>query len=113
MARLIKGIDVILYEKREAGKDGFGSPIYEVVQEVVENVLVGSPSAEESINELNLSGKRIAFVLGIPKGDNHNWEDAEVAFFGKRFKTFGGVMQGIEELVPMDWHKKVKVELYE
>ena len=35
-----------------------------------------------------------------------------VEFFGQKWRTYGGVQQYIEELVPLDWNKKVKVERY-
>ena len=65
----IKGIPVKLSVRTQKGIDDFNRPTYEVSQEVVENVLVGEPSAEDVVNELNLSGKRIAYTLAIPKGD--------------------------------------------
>lgn len=80
---------------------------------VVENVLVGEPSAEDVVNEINLSGKRIAYVLAIPKGDTHIWENTEVEFWGMTFKTVGIPTQGIDDNIPLEWNKKVKVERYE
>lgn len=109
----IKGIPVKLSVKTQTGIDGFNRPTYEVFQEVVENVLVGEPSAEDVVNELNLSGKRIAYTLAIPKGDTHVWEDTEVEFFGRKFRTIGLPTEGIEENLPLSWNKKVKVERYE
>ncbi len=108
----IKGIPVKLSVKTQTGIDGFKRPIYETSQEVVENVLVGEPSAEDVVNEINLSGKRIAYVLAIPKGDTHVWENTEVEFFGRKFCTIGFPTEGIEENLPLSWNKKVKVELY-
>ena len=70
------------------------------------------PTAEDIVNDLQLYGKRIAYTLGIPKGDAHDWENATVEFFGKKFRTYGGVTQGIEDLIPLLWNKKVKVERY-
>jgi hypothetical protein len=67
----IKGIPVKLSVRTQTGIDDFNRPTYEVSQEVVENVLVGEPSAEDVVNELNLSGKRIVYTLAIPKGDTH------------------------------------------
>lgn len=109
----IKGIPVKLSVKTQTGIDDFNRPTYEVSQEVVENVLVGEPSAEDVVNELNLSGKRIAYTLAIPKGDTHVWEDTEVEFFGRKFRTIGLPIEGIEENLPLSWNKKVKVERYE
>nr|DAQ03124.1 MAG TPA: Minor capsid protein [Caudoviricetes sp.] len=109
----IKGIPVKLSVKTQTGIDGFNRPTYEVFQEVVENVLVGEPSAEDVVNEINLSGKRIAYVLAIPKGDTHTWENTEVEFWGMTFKTVGIPTQGIDDNIPLQWNKKVKVERYE
>lgn len=107
------GISIILYEKMEAGTDPFGKPIYTEAPLVVENVLIGEPSSEDIVDALNLYGKRVAYTLGIPKGDMHTWEDSTVEFFGQRFRTIGFPTQGIEELIPLAWNKKVKVERYE
>lgn len=109
----IKGIPVKLSVRTQTGIDDFNRPTYEVSQEVVENVLVGEPSAEDVVNELNLSGKRIAYTLAIPKGDTHIWEDTEVEFWGMTFKTVGIPTQGIDDNIPLQWNKKVKVERYE
>lgn len=110
---LIKGIDIILYETIQSDTDPFGQPIFTETATTVSNVLVGEPSTDDVINEMQLSGKRILYTLGIPKGDRHDWKDKKVSFFGKTFKTFGEEIQGIEELIPLEWHKKIKVELYE
>ena len=95
------------------GYDRFGEPIYGYTPITVDNVLVGQPTVEERIDELNLSGKMIEYTLGIPKGDTHDWEDQIVEFFGKKFKTFGIPEMGIEENIPLAWHKKVKCERYQ
>lgn len=110
---MIHGTTVILQVKTQSGSDPFGAPIYTETPVNVENVLVGSPSAEERTEELNLTGRKIEYVLGIPKGDAHDWENVTVEFFGKKFRTFGIPEEGIEENIPMAWHKKVKCERFE
>ena len=110
---MIHGTTVILQVKAQSGFDPFGAPIYTETPVNVENVLVGSPSAEERTEELNLTGRKIEYVLGIPKGDMHDWENVTVEFFGKKFRTFGIPEEGIEENIPMAWHKKVKCERFE
>ncbi len=107
------GVSIILYNKTEVGTDDFGKPIYTETPVTVENVLIGEPSTEDIINEMNLTGKRLAYTLAIPKGDTHEWRDRTVEFWGERFRTFGMPTQGIEHLIPLDWNKKVKVEVYE
>ena len=70
---MLKGIDIILYEKTKTGEDGFHDLIYAENPVTVHNVLVGQPTAEEITTELQLTGRRIAYTLAIPKGDTHNW----------------------------------------
>jgi hypothetical protein len=112
MAR-IKGVTVTLINKVQIGTDPFDNPIYEDVEIEVDNVLVSPMSSEDVVNTLNLTGKKAVYTLAIPKGDENDWEDAEVIFFGERWRTFGFVTQGIEHLIPGDWNKKVMVERYE
>lgn len=109
---MIKGITVEILEKRQTGVDPFQRPIYEETIERVENVLIGEPSTDEVIETLNLTGKKLSYILGIPKGDNHEWEGKKVKFFGETFLVIGKPMQGIEENIPLLWNKKVKVESY-
>lgn len=93
--------------------DPFGKSITTEKSTTVENVLVAPLTSEELINELNLTGRKIAYQLAIPKGDNHDWENAEVEFFEERFRTVGSPTRGIEEMIPLDWNMKVKVERIE
>lgn len=109
----IKGITVILIDKVEIDKDPFGQPIYEDREIPVENVLVAPTSTDDVTNQLNLTGKKAVYTLGIPKGDKHNWENKEVKFFDQKWKVFGKGIQGMEDLIPLDWNKKVMVEAYE
>lgn len=108
----MRGVTVYLHVKTESGTDAFGAPIY--VDEVipVDNVLIGEPSSDQALQDLNLYGKRLAYVLAIPKGDDNVWTDTEVEFFGETFRTYGEPTQGIEDLIPLSWNKKVMVERY-
>lgn len=110
---LIRGIDVTLYEKRKTGTDGFNRPVYEEIPEVVGNVLIQPGTSSETLDTLNLTGKKLVYTLAIPKGDTHEWRNRKVEFFGKVFQTFGEPVQGIEAMLPLDWNMKVMVELYE
>lgn len=112
-ASIIKGVPVTLYEKTLTGYDAANRPTYTETPVTVENVLIGEPSTEDVTSEYNLSGKRVAYVLGIPKGDTHEWADRTVEFRGQKFRTVGVPTQGIDALIPLDWNKKVKVEAYE
>lgn len=108
----MRGISITLYDKTQIGIDDFNRPIYEDVPRTIENVLIGEPTTDQVIDELNLSGKRLAYTLAIPKGDTHEWTDRKVEFFGEVFRTFGKPTQGIDHLIPLSWNKKVKVERY-
>lgn len=109
----MRGITVTLYERTQTGTDAFGKKVYEETPVEIENVLVAPVSFSEAIEALNLTGKKIVYNLGIPKGDNHTWTACRVNFFGKDWKVCGIPQEGIEELVPTAWHKKVMVERYE
>lgn len=109
----IRGMTVILIDKKETGKDAFNQPIYEETEIEVQNVLVSPLSSEDAADMQNLLGKKAEYTLGIPKGDDHTWENREVRFFGRRWKTFGFTIEGMEEMVPLSWHKKVMVSAYE
>lgn len=110
---MLKGITITLYEKTESGRDSFNVPVYREDPVQVDNVLVAPASNTSATEELNLEGKIAIYTLGIPKGDTHEWEDRTVEFFGRKWKTIGPVIEGIEALVPTAWHKKIQVARYE
>ena len=112
MASVLKGITVNLITKEQTGTDAFNRPIVQEVTTAVDNVLVAplSQTGEEILSELSLNGKKAKYQLAIPKGDTHTWEDTEVEFFGFRWKTIGFSTIGIEDMIPLDWNRKVLVQ---
>ena len=94
----------------QTGTDGFGMPIYSYKSIPVHNVLVAPVSEAEILAATDLHGARVIYQLGIPKSDTHDWEDAEVEFFGHRFHQIGDVIRGIEAMIPLDWNAKIRVE---
>ena len=116
MGRL-RGRTLILYDKVETGIDPFGRSVYEDVPIEVENVLIGNPTPQEVIDTLNLTGKRAAYTLGIPKGDTNVWTDRKVRlpddFPAGKYRTIGFPASGQDELIPLDWSQNVMVERYE
>lgn len=108
----MKGTTVQLVVKTQIGTDSFGAPVYSETLASVDDVLVGSPTTDDITNTLNLYGKKIEYVLGIPKGDTHNWIDAEVVIWGERFRTVGYPTTGEQENIPLRWGQNVKVERY-
>ena len=69
---MLRGIDVVLYEKHQTGEDAFHAPVYEETPVTVHNVLVGAPDTAAIVNELTLTGRRLASTLALPKGDAHD-----------------------------------------
>lgn len=110
----LKGITVKVSVKMLVGKDAFNREIFEDAMEDVENVLVAplSQMNGEILNELSMNGKKALYQMAIPKGDTHSWEDTTVEFFGAKWKTVGFSTIGIEDLIPLDWNRKVIVERY-
>ena len=108
----MKGTTVQLVVKTQSSTDDFGNPVYTEELVSVSDVLVGSPSSDEMTNTLNLYGKTIAYVLGIPKGDTHSWVDTDVIIWGERFRTIGYPTTGEQENIPLRWGQNVKVERY-
>lgn len=109
----MRGMTVALTVRTAGTPDAFNNPTWEETTVNVANVLVGQPSTDEIEDSINLYGKRVEFILGIPRGDTHNWEDTTVLFFGHKFRTFGAVERGIEENIPGPWTRRVRVCRYE
>lgn len=84
--RILKGMDVELWNGKQF--------------EVVNNVLVGSPSADGC-----------SYTLGIPKGDTNSWIDKKLRFFGRTFRTIGYPQQGIAENIPLYWDKNITAQM--
>lgn len=105
----MRGTTVILFEKRFAGFDALNNPTFTAEPVPVADVLVGEPSTDEVLSSTSLFGKKLEYMLGLPKGDTHDWTNTRVEIFGKEFETFGDVIEGIEANVPTRWHKKVRV----
>lgn len=108
----MRGISITLYTTTQTSTDEFNRPVFAETPVTVENVLIGEPSTDDIVAEINMTGKRLAYTLAIPKGDTNDWTDKTVEFFGEKFKTIGEPTQGIDHLIPLSWNKKVKVERY-
>lgn len=109
----MKGITVKLYERHIVGRDAFNAPVYGETEYDVENVLVAPMSTAEVIDTLQLYGKKAVYQLAIPKGDEHEWTGNRVEFFGESWRVISLSSEGIEDLIPLDWNKKIQVARYE
>lgn len=108
----MKGMTVQLVKKTQSGTDPFGAPIE--TEEIVDvpDCLVGQPTSDDIAATMEMYGKKIAYVVGVPKGDENEWVDTDVIICGERFRTIGYPMTGIQENIPLRWGKNVKVERY-
>lgn len=110
----IRGITVTLYDLAQTGADPLNKVQYMEVPVEVDNVLVAPVSSTEQLETFSLTGRRAVYQLGIPKGDTHNWTAGRrVSFFGADWRIIGIPTEGIEEMIPLSWNKKVQVERYE
>lgn len=106
----IKGITVTLIQMVQTGVNALNEAVYSPQAVDVENVLVAPATEQEILDTINLTGRRAVYTLGIPKGDTHDWANQRVRFFGNEWRTIGEPIEGIEELIPLSWNKKVRVE---
>lgn len=113
----MRGITVTLYEQVQSGSDPFGAPVYTETATPVDNVLVGQPTTDDVTSSVSMYGRKIEFMLGIPKGDTHDWENKKVswtdAYGVHTVQTFGIPITGIEANIPTPWHMKVRCAAYE
>ena len=112
----MRGITVTLYKKTQNGTDALNRPVYIETAETVDNVLIGEPTTDDITSSTALYGKQITYMLGIPKGDTHDWKDKKVSWtdsYGTHtVRTFGFPITGIEANIPGKWHMKVRCEAY-
>jgi len=113
MVTAIKGQTVKLYTMTKTGVDDFNQPVYSEASVDVDNVLIEPADNSAIVDEMQISGKHLSYVLHIPKGDTHTWKDTKVEFYGAVWRTFGDCLIYDEALTPLDWNKKVKVERYD
>ena len=110
----MKGITVTLYERTQTGTDELNNPTYTETATSIDNVLVAPVSSTELTEIYNLTGRKAVYQLAIPKGDAHGWTAGHrVDFFGQSWRIIAMPEEGIEQLIPLSWNKKVKVEIYE
>lgn len=110
----IRGITITLYDVAQTGTDPLNKPIYNEVPVVVDNVLVAPVNSTEQLETFNLTGRKAVYQMAIPKGDSHEWAAGKkVRFFDANWRIIGIPTEGIDELIPLDWNKKVQVERYE
>lgn len=105
--RLIPQVDTGVRDELDAPILADGTPI------LVENVLIAPSSSAEILDSINLTGRKAVYTLGIPKGDTNEWEDQIVEFFGQRWKVIQFPLEGLDDLIPLSWNKKVMVERYD
>ena len=98
--------------------DPFGAPVATGETTVdVDNVLIGEPTTDEILTSVSMYGRRTQYVLGIPKGDTHDWLGRHVSWtdaHGRTInvRTFGEMITGVTANIPGPWDAKVRAEVY-
>lgn len=110
---MIKGQNILLYEKKQIETDPVGAPVYEETAVEIPDVIIAPVSSEEAIQDTDLYGIKTVYELCIPKDDDHEWKHRKVSFFGSDWQTVGEPVQYIDDNVRLRWNKKVKVARYE
>ena len=113
--KLLRGITVTLYVKSEGETDAFNRPILTETPVQVDNVLVQplERTTDVPTERTDLTGEKTSYILGIPKGDTHDWKNCRVDFWGESYKTESGEWQGIESMIPGDWNRKILCRRYD
>ena len=108
----MKTMTVQLAVKTEGAPNPFGMPTETEQLIDVPGCLVGQPSTDDIAQTMEMYGKKIAYVVGVPKGDVNSWVDTDVIIWGERFRTIGYPETGIQGNIPLKWGQNVKVERY-
>lgn len=114
---MLRGVTVTLYTETKTGTDALNAPIYKETPVEVENVLIAEPTTDDLAVSTAIYQKVVRCMLGIPKGDTHDWQDKHVSWTDSygvthHYRTFGFPITGIEENIPGPWHMKVRCEAY-
>ena len=99
--------------RTQTGVDELNRPTYEVIWEDVSGCVVGSPSSEDVENEMNLSGKRIAYEILLPNNDTHTWAGTDVKIQDKPYRVIGDVKESFISFSHIPCNKLISVEAYE
>lgn len=99
--------------RTKAGIDALNRPVYAEAWEEVSGCVVGSPDSEDIESEMNLSGKRIAYEILLPKDDAHTWAGASVRIGSKVYRVIGDVKESFLNLPHIPCNKRISVEAYE
>ena len=114
--KMIKGVTVTLYTRTETGtRDAFGRMGVTETAVTVDNVLIQplQRTTDVPTEATNISGEKTSYILGIPKGDTHDWKNCRVDFWGESYRTESGEWQGIEAMIPGDWNRKIVARRYD
>lgn len=110
---MLRGISVELQKLEEVGRDAFNHPIYSESWIEVQNVLVSPSASVDQTDTTNLTGDMSTYMLCVPKGDQNEWKNRLVRFWGKTWETDGEPREYIEDMLPLSWNKQISVKCYE
>ena len=107
------GTSVVVRTPQATEADRFGNEQYYFIETVVENVLV-APGATESLEASRPEGARVAYTLHFPKSFDGLLEGCEVVLpppWDGVYRVIGNPMPYMEGLCPTRWNRTVEVEV--
>lgn len=109
--QFLKGETVTVHREEMVGRDSHNNPIYEQVDEVVENVLI-APGPRTDIEESHRpSGTKVAYNLHFPRGYPTTLRGAQVSVRGDEpLAVIGDPRHFNEHNTPGPWTMPVEVE---
>lgn len=105
------GERVVVHRSEMVGKNAHNQPIYEWVEETVDNVIV-APGPRTDIPEVaRPDGTTVAWSLHFPKRYSHSLRGARISVRGEEpARVIGDPKPYTPENTPGDWNLPVEVE---
>lgn len=108
---MIKGVAVTVRTPSSSSKDRFGNPVVTYTETTVENVLV-SPGATENLEASRPDGIMVDFTLHFPKTFNGVLEGCQVVLpepWAGTYEVIGAPYPYIDANTPTEWHIPAEV----
>lgn len=113
--KLLHGETVIVYNTIQIGIDEFNAPIYEEVEETVNDVLV-SPGTQNSVDSdvldsMRPDGALVKYTLHFPKSYTNDLTHHYISVRGHKTKVIGSPDHYTPENTPFQYNMSVNVSV--
>ncbi|QJC22010.1 hypothetical protein [Arcanobacterium buesumense] len=110
---MIHGTQVTVLSKTKTGVDDMNMPVFEETQTVVDDVLVGPVSTDDTPGGMRRAGDRTEIALYFPKTFTASLRGCDVEFMGKIWRVQGDPQPYMVENMPTRWNLRATVSLVE